>query len=149
MPDPIWQPEVVIAELVDWLATVLPATMGSKELSCHHDSPPPDVLLPFVVVSSPPGSMASAAAAVSGYHDVVALQVGIRAIAATEASTRALSDLIRAHWAARIRGAGYATPMALTSVKVIERAANFDGFPDLVAGLWQQHETYVLTYQRP
>lgn len=148
MSDPIWQPEIVVSEVTDWLSCVLPVTMGGKPLTCHHGSPPPDALLPFVVISSLPGSVASATAAVSGCHDITALRLGIRAVASTETSTRALSDLIRAHFAARVRGAGFATLMTLGSVKVIDREAGFDGFPDLVAGLWQQHEAYTLTYQR-
>jgi len=149
VPDPIWQPQVVVAELVVWLSGGLPPTMGGAELSGWVDSPPPDVALPFFTVGVLPGSVPSAAAAVSGYHDVMALLLGIRAVAATETATRALADLIRVRVAARTRAAGYVTPMVLDAVRVIDREANYDGFPDLVAGLWQQHETYTITYQRP
>jgi len=149
VPDPIWQPQVVVAQLVVWLSAGLPPTMGGKPLTGWPDDPPPDVALPFFTVEVLPGSKPTAAAAVSGYHDVMALALGIRAVAATKTATRALADLIRARVAARTRAAGYVNPMDLDAVKVIDREANYDGFPDLVAGLWQQHETYTLTYQRP
>ncbi len=148
MVDPIWQPEHVVAQFVTWLGDALPPSIGGNALSGHQNSPPPDVRLPFFVVSSLPGSPATAAAAVSGYHDLLALALGIRAVAATESATRALAELIRARVAARTRAAGYVTPMNLEAVRVIARVANMDGYPDLVAGLWQQLDTYVLTYQR-
>ncbi|HEY8881934.1 MAG TPA: hypothetical protein VIM47_00890 [Dermatophilaceae bacterium] len=149
MPDPIWQPQVVVAQLVVWLSAGLPPTMGGKVLTGWADSPPGDVALPFFTVGVLPGSVPTAAAAVSGYHDVMALALGIRAVAATETAARALADLIRVRVAARTRAAGYVTPMDLAAVKVIDREANYDGFTDLVDGLWQQHETYTITYQRP
>lgn len=148
MVDPIWQPSVVVAELKTWLGTVLPATVGSKPLTIWQEVPPPETLVPFVIVAMPPGSTPIAAAAQSGFHDILGLQLGVRAVCATETETRALFDLIRARVAARAR-IGYVTPMALTTAKVMKREANYDGFPDLVGGLWQQFETFEITYQRP
>ena len=148
MVDPIWQPSVVVAELKTWLGTVLPATVGSKPLTMWQDTPPPETLLPFVVCSALPGSTPVAAAAVSDYHDILYLQLGIQALCATETEVRALFDIIRLKVAARAR-VGYVTPMALTTARVMTRKANYDGAPDLVGGLWQQFETFEITYQRP
>jgi len=148
MVDPIWQPTVVVAELVTWLSGVLPAAMGGKTLTGHQDSPPPDVVLPFFVASMLPGSTPIAAAEQSGFQDILRLQLGLRAVCPTETQTRALFDMIRARVAARAR-TGYTTAMALTTAKVITREANWDGEPDLVGGLWQQFETFEITYQRP
>jgi hypothetical protein len=148
MVDPIWQPSPVVAEIKTWLGGVLPAAMGGKPLTMHQEVPPPETLVPFVIVSMLPGSTPVAAAAQSGFHDILGLQLGLRAVCATETETRALFDMIRARVAARTR-AGYVTAMALTTAKVITREANYDGFPDLVGGLWQQFETFEITYQRP
>jgi len=148
MVDPIWQPSVVVAELKTWLGTVLPATVGSKPLTMWQDTPPPETLLPFVVCSALPGSTPVAAAEQSGFHDILRLQLGLRAVCGTETETRALFDIIRAKVAARTR-TGHVTPMALTTARVMKRKANYDGAPDLVGGLWQQFETFEITYQRP
>jgi len=148
MVDPIWQPSVVVAELKTWLGSVLPAAVGGKALTVWQDTPPPETLLPFVVCSALPGSTPVAAAAQSGFHDILRLQLGLRAVCATETETRALFDIIRLRIAARTR-TGYVTPMALTTARVMKRKANYDGAPDLVGGLWQQFETFEITYQRP
>jgi hypothetical protein len=148
MVDPIWQPSVVVAEFKTWLGSVLPAAVGGKALTMWQDTPPPETLLPFVVCSALPGSTPVASAAVSDYHDILYLQLGIQALCGTETETRALFDIIRAKVAARTR-TGYVTPMALTTARVMTRTANYDGAPDLVGGLWQQFETFEITYQRP
>jgi len=144
----IWQPSPVVAALKTWLGAVLPASMGGKPLTMHQEVPPPETLVPFVIISMLPGSTPVAAAEQSGFHDILHLQLGIRAVCATETETRTLFDLIRARVAARTR-TGYVTPMTLTAAKVMTREANYDGFPDLVGGLWQQFETFEITYQRP
>jgi hypothetical protein len=148
MVDPIWQPDTVVAGLATWLDGVLPVSMGGKAITTYHNGPPADAVVPFVLVTVPPGSAPVAAAAVSGFHDILHLVLGVRAVCATEAETNALFGIIRARMAARSR-TGFVTPMVLASAKVMDRVANYDGSPDLVGGLWQQFETFEITYQRP